>query len=230
MKTRTLVFLGLAAALAAAFVFLDPAHYLTLDYVKSRQAELAALYAGHRALVLCGYFLVYVLAAALSVPGALVLTLLAGALFGFWAGLAVVSFASSLGATLACAAARYFLRGLVRRLAGPRMDAVDEGFRREGAFYLFTLRLVPVFPFFLVNLAMGLTPLRLGTYYWVSQLGMLPATAAYVFAGGELGRIASVSDILSPRLLVAFAVLGVLPLAARKLIALARARAASQRP
>ena len=230
MRARTLVFLGLAAALVVAFVFLDPGHYLTLDYVKSRQAELAALYAGHRALVLGGYFLVYVLATALSVPGALALTLLAGALFGFWAGLVVVSFASSLGATLACAAARYFLRGLARRLAGPRMDAVDQGFRREGAFYLFTLRMVPIFPFFLVNLAMGLTPLRLGTYYWVSQLGMLPATAAYVFAGRELGRIASASDILSPQLLAAFAVLGVLPLAARKLIGLLRARAASPRP
>ena len=229
MKARTLALLGLAA-LGAAFVILDPGQYLTLDQVKSRQAELAALYEGSRALVLGGYFLAYVLTTALSVPGGLALTLLAGALFGFWTALVVVSFASTLGATLACVAARYFLRDWARRLAGPRMDAVDEGFRREGAFYLFTLRMVPIFPFFLVNLAMGLTPLRLGTYYWVSQLGMLPATAAYVFAGQELGRIASASDILGPQMLAAFAALGILPLAAKKLIGLVRARAASHRP
>jgi uncharacterized membrane protein YdjX (TVP38/TMEM64 family) len=216
----------LLAALAGAFLAFDLGRFLTLDYVKSSQARFAAVYAQHTALVLGAYFALYVLATALSLPGATVMTLAGGALFGFWPCLAVVSFASTVGATLACAVARFLLRGLVRNRFGPMLAKVDTGVEREGAFYLFTLRLVPVFPFFAINLAMGLTSMRLATFYWVSQLGMLPGTAVYVNAGRELGRIDSLSGILSPGLLLSFALLGVFPLAAKKAVALIRARRA----
>lgn len=224
MNWKKLAVLAGLAALAAAFFALDLGRFLTLEYAKASQARFAALYAEHAVAVIAGYFALYVAVTAMSLPGATVISLAGGALFGFWVGLVVISFASSIGATLACAVSRFVLRGWVARRFGDRLAAIDRGIEREGAFYLFTLRLVPAFPFFLINLAMGLTPMRLGAFYWVSQLGMLPGTMVYVNAGRELGRLESLSGILSPSLIASFALLGIFPLAARRIVGYVRAR------
>ncbi|MBU1003814.1 MAG: TVP38/TMEM64 family protein [Proteobacteria bacterium] len=224
MNTKKLLLLLLLASLATAFFAFDLGQYLTLAYLKSRQADFAALYAANRLTVLGVYFLIYVTTTALSLPGATVLTLAGGALFGFWTGLLVISFASSLGATLACFAARFLLRDWVRARFGPRLVAVDKGVRAEGAFYLFTMRLIPAVPFFVINLAMGLTALPLRTFYWVSQLGMLPGTMVFVNAGKELGSIDSLSGILSFNLIASFVLLGLFPLVSKKIMTLVRQR------
>lgn len=230
MSRKKLALIAALAGLAAAFFALDLGRFLTLDYAKASQARFAALYAGHTLAVIAGYFALYVAVTALSLPGAAVMSLAGGALFGFWTGFVVISFASSIGATLACAAARFALRDWVARRFGDRLAAMDRGVAREGAFYLFTLRLIPAFPFFAINLAMGLTPMPLATFYWVSQLGMLPGTAVFVNAGRELGRIDSLAGILSPSLLASFAVLGIFPLAARKVVGYLRQRAGRELP
>ena len=206
----------LLIVLIALFFVLDLGRFLTLDYLKSSQARFASLYAGNRMLVLGIYFGVYVLVAALSLPGAAVMTLAGGALFGFWTGLVVVSFASTIGATLACLVSRFLLRDWVQGRFGDRLGTVNRGIEREGSFYLFTLRLIPIFPFFVINLVMGLTRMPAATFYWVSQVGMLPGTAVYVNAGKELARLDTLSGILSPRLLLSFALLGLFPLIAKK--------------
>jgi uncharacterized membrane protein YdjX (TVP38/TMEM64 family) len=162
-----------------------------------------------------GYFLVYVAITALSVPGAAIMTLAGGAIFGLWIGGLLASFASTIGATLAFLASRYVLRDAVQRYFGHQLAALNAGLAKDGAFYLFALRLVSLIPFFTVNLAMGLTPIKTGTFYWVSQVGMLAGTMVYVNAGAQLASIGSVADMLSPTLLGAFALIGVLPLVAR---------------
>jgi uncharacterized membrane protein YdjX (TVP38/TMEM64 family) len=221
---RKILLVALVLALGAAFFGFGLNKYLTLAFLKESREALAGAYAASPVRFVAGYFVLYVLVAALSLPGAAVLTLAGGALFGFWITLAVVSFASTIGATAACALARYLFREALTRRMGPRLAAIDAGIRREGAFYLFTLRLIPLFPFFVVNAAMGLTGLPLRTFYWVSQVGMLPGTAVYVNAGTQLGRLDSLSGILSPTLLISFALLGLFPLAARRGIALFRSR------
>jgi len=216
-STRHKVLVGIAIAAAiTAFFALDLGRYLTLDAIKARQAEFAGQVAARPIASAAVFFLVYVVATALSLPGAAtVLTLLGGALFGLGWGLVLVSFASSAGATLAFVAARFLLGDAVRRRFGARLAAIDEGVRRGGAYYLFTLRLTPLFPFWLVNLAMALTPIPTRTFYWVSQLGMLAGTAVYVNAGTELARIDSLRGLLSPSLIAAFVLLGLFPLLAR---------------
>ena len=210
--------LALILGLIGAFFLFDLQQYLTLAALKSRQAAFAEFYAGHRLLTIAGYMAIYILATALSLPGATVLTLAGGALFGLGIGFLAISFASSIGATLAFLAARLVLRDTVQNRFGERLRAINDGVRKEGAFYLFSLRLVPIFPFFLINLAMGLTPLRTRTFYWVSQLGMIPGTLVYVNAGTQLGKLDSLSGILSPGLLFSFALLGLLPLVSKKLL------------
>ncbi len=206
--------LGIAYALYATGV----AGQLTLDNLKLRHAEFAGYYADHPTVTIAAFFAAYVLATALSVPGATILTLAGGALFGFWVGFVVVSFASTLGATAAFLLARFVLRDPVQRRFGSRLAVLNEGFAKNGAFYLFTLRLVPVFPFVLVNLLTGLTPIRVLTYMWVSQVGMLAGTAAYVNAGTQLSKLTSLKSILSPGLLASFAVLGLLPLVSKAIV------------
>ncbi|GHA80669.1 FAD-dependent oxidoreductase [Cognatilysobacter bugurensis] len=191
------------------------AEALTLANLKARQVGLMAWVDGHAALAAALFFGVYVAVAAASLPGAAVMTLAAGALFGVAQGLLLVSFASTIGASLAFLFARFVLRDSLRERYGERLRKLDAGIERDGAFYLFTLRLVPLFPFFLVNLLAGLTPLRLRTFYWVSQLGMLPGTLAYVYAGTQLAQIDSPGDVLSPGLLAAFVLLGLMPLSMR---------------
>ncbi len=222
-KKKLLLVLALIA-LAVAFFALDLGRFLSLEYVKSRQAELAALAAERPLAVAAAFFAIYVTVTALSLPGAAIMTLAAGAIFGLAAGTLVVSFASAVGATLAMLAARYLLRDSVQSRFGARLAEIDKGIEREGAFYLFTLRLVPIFPFFLINLLMGLTKMKAWTYYWVSQLGMLAGTLVYVNAGTQLGRIDSLQGILSPGLIGSFVLLGVFPLVAKKIVDAVKAR------
>lgn len=224
MKTNRLIILLLLAAAIAAFFAFDLGRYLSLEALKARQDSLTAFAESHPWQSAAVFFLVYTAVTALSFPGATVMTLAAGAIFGLWRGMLIVSFASSAGATLAFLAARFLLRDAVQRRFGDRLAAFNEGVRRDGAFYLFTLRLVPLFPFFLINLLMGLTPMRTRTFYWVSQVGMLAGTLVYVNAGTQLARISSLKGILSPGLLLSFALLGLFPLAARKAVDLFRAR------
>ena len=226
MKTSTgkLLLVAVIVALVEIFFLFDLDRFLTLDTLKAQQQAFQDYYQTHRLRTLLAYFLVYVLVTALSLPGATVMTLAGGALFGFWPALLVVSFASTIGATLAMLVARFLLRDWVQEKFGERLKAINAGIEKEGAFYLFSLRLVPIFPFFLINLAMGLTPLRTATFYWVSQLGMLAGTAVYVNAGTRIGQLESAAGILSPALLLSFALLGLFPLAARRLLATFKAR------
>ena len=208
---KRLILLATLLGAVAAFLTFDLGQYLTLNALKARQAELASLHAARPALVIGAYTAAYIAVTALSLPGAAIMTLAGGALFGVVAGTIIVSFASSIGATLAFLAARTMLRDWVQTRFGDRLRAINEGMARDGAFYLFSLRLVPVFPFFLVNLLMGLTPIRTLTFYGVSQVGMLLGTIVYVNAGTQLAGISSLSDIASPGLVASFAALGLLP-------------------
>ena len=218
VNRRKLVIAALLIACIAAFFVMDLSRFLTLESIKTRQAQLSALYAGQPAMVLLGYFTVYVLVAALSLPGAAILTLAGGASFGLVWGTVVVSLASTIGATLAMLTSRYLVRDAVAARFGRRLDEVNKGIDKDGALYLLTLRLIPALPFFVVNLLMGLTRIRTWTYFWVSQLGMLAGTAAYVNAGTQLAKVDSLRSVLSPGLIGSFALLGLLPLGISKVL------------
>ena len=218
MNKKQLLILALLVAALSAWFTLDLGQYLQLAVVQERIEELRSWYQQNPLLAGLAYFLLYVAVTGLSVPGAAVMTLAGGALFGFWYALLLVSFGSSVGATLAFLVSRTLLRDWVQGRFGRQLQAINAGFARDGAFYLFTLRLVPLFPFFLINLLMGLLPIGVWRYYWVSQLGMLPATAVYVNAGTQLGQLQSLSGIISPGLLGSFVLLGVFPLIARYLV------------
>ncbi|HEV7123382.1 MAG TPA: FAD-dependent oxidoreductase [Rhodanobacter sp.] len=228
MKSRlTLVrWLIIIALLGAVLTFfaLGLQHQLSLEALKASQQDLDAFRQAHPAWLAAGFFLVYVACAALSLPAATLLTLGAGAVFGVFEGTMLVSFASSIGATLAFLASRFVLRDMVQQRFAKRLSTINEGVQREGGFYLFTLRLVPVFPFFVVNLVMGLTTLPVRTFYWVSQLGMLAATVVYVNAGTQLASLDSLSGILSLRIIGSFVLLGVFPLLARWIVKRFQAR------
>ncbi len=209
----------LILVIVLAGIWLDVGALFSLENLQAHFADLQSRVAGRPLAAATAFFLLYAVLAALSVPGAaLVLTLLGGALFGLLWGSVLVSFASSVGAVLACLVARFLLREFVERKFPFAVERVNAGIRSDGAYYLFGLRLVPVFPFFIVNLVMGLTRLPLLTYYWVSQVGMIPATVIYVNAGTELAQIRSVRDILSPDVAVSLALLGVFPLIARRIL------------
>ena len=224
MNSRKLALLILLLALLASFFVFDLGQYLSLAQLKAQQAALDARVTADPWLAGSAFFAVYVLVTALSLPGAALMTLVGGALFGLLGGTLLVSFASTLGATLAMLICRYLLRDWVRARFGQRLAAIDQGIAGEGASYLFALRLVPLFPFFLINLAMGLTRLPASTFWWVSQLGMLPGTLVYVNAGRELGQLDSLGGILSPGLIGAFVLLGLLPLLSRKALESVKAR------
>ncbi len=212
------------SALVGAFFLLDLGQYFSLDYIKDSQQRFQTLYSEKTATVIAVYMGVYILVTALSLPGAAIMTLAGGALFGLLVGTVAVSFASTIGATLACVASRFVLQDWVQRRFEQRLVAVNQGIEKEGTFYLFTLRLVPVFPFWIINLVMGLTRMKLRTFFWVSQVGMLPGTLVYVNAGRELGRVDSLGGILSPGLIFSFVLLGIFPLATKKIMAWYRAR------
>lgn len=211
-----IIFIVLALFVLAKFFGLT--NYLTLDYLKANQDRFQEFYAQNMFQTLAAYSGIYILSTALSLPGATILTLAGGALFGFWTGLIAVSFASTIGATLAFLVARFLLRDSIQNKFGEKLRTFNEGVEKDGAFYLFTLRLVPIFPFFLINLVMGLTPIKTLTYFVVSQLGMLLGTAVYVNAGRQISQIDSLQGILSPGLIASFALLGILPFIARFIV------------
>jgi pyruvate/2-oxoglutarate dehydrogenase complex dihydrolipoamide dehydrogenase (E3) component/uncharacterized membrane protein YdjX (TVP38/TMEM64 family) len=217
MSLRRLVLIAALLAAVLAYYGLGLGRYLNLDFFRSQQAAIETWRAAHPAMAALAYFLAYVAVTAVSLPGAAVMTLAGGAVFGLVWGTVLVSFASSLGATFAFLASRFVLRDWVEQRFGERLRAINAGIEREGGFYLFTLRLVPVFPFFVINLLMGLTAIRTRTFYWVSQTGMLLGTIVYVNAGTQLGKITSLSGILSPALIGSFVLLGIFPLIAKKL-------------
>jgi pyruvate/2-oxoglutarate dehydrogenase complex dihydrolipoamide dehydrogenase (E3) component/uncharacterized membrane protein YdjX (TVP38/TMEM64 family) len=213
VNRKQLVIVAIVVAAVVAFFVFDLGRYLSLDYFQASRARIAAAQAESPAGFAAGFFALYVAVAALSIPGAAVLTLVAGALFGLVQGVILVSFASAIGATLAFLAARLVLRDWVQRRFGARIAPIDAGVEKEGAFYLFALRLVPLFPFWLVNLLMGLTKIRTWTFYWVSQLGMLAGTIVYVYAGTQLGQFR-----ISAGLVLAFVLLGLFPLVAKRVL------------
>jgi pyruvate/2-oxoglutarate dehydrogenase complex dihydrolipoamide dehydrogenase (E3) component/uncharacterized membrane protein YdjX (TVP38/TMEM64 family) len=219
MSKSRILLLAVIAALVVAFFAFDLGRFFTLEFFRSRQLEIDAYVRGHPLSAAAIYFAIYIAVTGLSLPGAAVMTLAGGAVFGLLWGTVIVSFASSIGATLAFLASRFLLRDWVQGKFGDRLKPLNSGIEKEGAFYLFALRLVPAFPFFLINLAMGLTPLRTRTFYWVSQLGMLAGTIVYVYAGTTLGEFR-----LSIELLLAFALLGIFPLIAKKALDFIKAR------
>ena len=219
-KAALVLALGIFVGLYFAF---DLGQFLNLQTLKAQQENIATFQSAKPALTVLIFFSIYVLSTAVSLPGAALLTLASGAIFGVFWGTLIASFASSLGATLALIMSRFLLRDWVMQRFGQRLATIDEGIKHEGAFYLFTLRLVPAFPFFLVNLLFGLTAMKARTFYWVSQLGMFAGTAAYVNAGTQLGKIDSLSGVLSPAVLGSFLLLGTLPLIARKIVEIGRA-------
>lgn len=219
MDKKKLALLAVIAAAIAAFFVFDLKQYLTLEFFQASRAKIDAYYAAHPLQTIAIYFAVYIAVTALSLPGAALMTLAGGAIFGLVVGTIVVSFASSIGATLAFLAARFLLRDWVQGRFGDRLKPLNEGIAKEGAFYLFALRLVPIFPFWLINLAMALTPIRARTFYWVSQLGMLAGTIVYVYAGTQLGQFR-----VSAGLIVAFVLLGIFPLIAKRTLAAVKSR------
>lgn len=221
---KKLTIVGVILILIILFKVFGLGQYLTLDYLKAQQAAFTALYTDHPLTVIGVYLLIYIVVTALSLPGAAVMTVAGGAMFGLVTGTVVVSFASTIGATLACLVSRYLLRDSVQKKFGDKLVKINEGMEKEGGFYLFSLRLVPIFPFFVINLVMGLTSIPLRTFFWVSQLGMLPGTIVYVNAGKELAKIDSLSGILSPGLIISFILLGLLPIITKKLLGFLRQR------
>lgn len=217
MNKKLLLGIGLLALIV--FLGANFGQYLTLDNAKAQQQALAEIIDTHFALAALSYFFAYVAITAFSIPGAAVVTLLGAALFGFWTSLLLVSFASTIGATLAFLSSRFLLKEWVQSKFGDKLATINQGVEKDGAFYLFSLRLIPVFPFFLINLLMGLTPITIARFYLVSQLGMLPGTAVYLNAGTQLAQIDSLSGIVSPTVLASFALLGVFPIIAKWVMA-----------
>ncbi|HBV75777.1 MULTISPECIES: FAD-dependent oxidoreductase [Vibrio] len=212
------IILTTAILLIGLFFAFNLHQVLTLDGLKARMDEFRNWQQNSPALVAVGFFLIYILVTALSLPGAAILTLAAGGLFGLVTGLIIVSFASTIGATLAFLVSRYLLRESIEKKFSKRLKPINEGIERDGAFYLFTLRLVPIFPFFLINLLMGLTKIKTLTFYIVSQIGMFAGTIVYVNAGTQLAQLDSLKGILSFNLLLSFALLGFFPLIAKSII------------
>ncbi len=224
MKSK-IVLISIIILLVLSYFFLDLGQYFSLDYFKSQQAAINLYYNQHPLTTAALFFAAYVAVAGLSLPGAAIMTIAAGAIFGVLLGTLIVSFASAIGATIAFLASRYLLRDAIQQRFGDKLKTINEGIKKDGAFYLFTLRLVPVFPFFVINLLMGLTPIRTLTYYIFSQAGMLAGTIVYVNAGTQIAKINSLSGILSPALIASFILLGIFPFIAKKIIVTIKARA-----
>lgn len=216
---KKLFLLILIAGVAVLFFAFGLQEYLTLEFVKASQERFLEIYSRQPVRVIAVFVALYIPVIALNLPGATILGLAAGALFGALTGTVIISFASTTGATLACLLSRYLFRNWVQKKFCNRLERINEGIRKEGAFYLFSMRLIPVIPFFVINMVMGLTPMRLWTFYWVSQLGMLPGTFIYVNAGSQIARIDSLAGVVSPGLIGSLVLLGLFPLVTRKLLA-----------
>ena len=214
--------IGGIVLLLGAFFLLGGHSYLSLENLKAQQSAIAEFYSANTVLTVAIYMIVYIVVTALSLPGAAILTLAGGAFFGLVTGTVVVSFASTIGASCAFLVARYLFRDTFQKKFGDKLKTMNAGIEREGAFYLFSLRLIPAFPFFLINLLMGMTPIKLATFFIVSQLGMLPGTVVFVNAGTQLAQIESLQGILSPTLIGSFVLLGLFPLIVKKLMKMLR--------
>lgn len=226
MKAKITLAAVIVALIAAFFIF-DLQQYFSLENLKSQKDALNNLYANNPVLIAGAFFLTYVVFAALALPAAAILTVAGGAIFGFWTGVLLVSFSSTIGATLAFIFTRFLFHDAIEAKFGDRLAAVNKGIESEGAFYVFGLRLVPLFPFFVVNSLLALTKLRIWTFYWSSQLGMLVGTAVYVNAGTQIAQINSTSDILSLELIISFVLLGVFPIIAKKTLNFLQSRKAA---
>ncbi len=213
---------ALLVALIVIIIYLfnryDLGQYLTLDYIKENQAKFNELYNQNPFVYILAFFLIYVTITAVSLPGAAILTLLAGALFGLVVGAILVSFASTIGASLAFLMSRFLFRDFFQKKFSYFFDKINQGFEKEGKFYLFSLRLVPLFPFFVINVVMGLTKMDLKSFYWVSQLGMFLGTVIYVNAGSSLANINDLGDILSFNIIISFVLIGIFPILAKRLV------------
>ena len=223
-KFRQVVFVGFLALIAVLFFAFDLHHMLTFERLKASQAEFAAMFSDDPVTVIVTYFAVYIPYVVLNLPGVIILGLAAGAMFGAGLGTLIVSIASTIGAALACIISRYLLRDWVQARFGSKLDSVHRGIAKEGHFYLFSLRLIPVIPFFVINMMMGVTRMPLRTFVWVSMIGMLPGTFVFVNAGSQLAKLDSVTGIFSPELLFSFALLGIFPLAVKRLLCVYRNR------
>lgn len=218
---RIALLAGFALFIVAFFAF-DLGRFFSLDYVKQQQSAFEEYYQNNPVTTIAIYMVVYIVNAAASLPTAAVLTLLGGALFGTVTGTIIVSFASTIGATLAFLASRFILRDWVQEKFSNYLTKVNKGIEDEGAFYLFTVRMIPAVPFFVVNLVMGLTPMKAATFFFVSQIGMLAGTAVYVNAGTQLAQIDSFKGILSPKLILSFVLLALFPLIAKKIMGMVK--------
>ena len=214
-KRQTTLLLALVIG-AIAFWYFELHQFLTLANAQAHRQTVIEFYLANPVLAIVGFAFIYIAVTGLSLPGALVLTLVAGAIFDLWLGVLIVSFASTVGASLAFLLSRYLFRDLIQTKFENQLKTVNEGIRQDGSFYLLALRLTPLFPFVVINFVMGLTPIRLRTFYWVSQIGMLAGTIVYVNAGSQLGQLETVSGLLSPMLIVSLILLGVFPLLAKK--------------
>ena len=222
-KARWTVLAVLVALIAAFFAFgLD--EYLSLEHLQQSKAAIDRYREAQPVAASGAFVALYIAVTALSLPGAGIMTLAGGAVFGLLWGVLLVSFASAIGATLAFLSSRFVFHDAIQARFGDRLRAINAGVRRDGAFYLFTLRLIPVFPFFIINVVMGLTPIKVRTFYWVSQVGMLPLTIVFVNAGTELAKVAKLQDILSPTLLGSLVLIGLFPLVARFVVEKINAR------
>ena len=226
MKAKILLAVVLISLISAFFIF-DLQQYFSLEFLKSQKESLNQLYSDKPTLVAGAFFVIYVAFTALALPAAAILTLAAGAIFGFWTGLVLASFASTIGATLAFLFTRFLFHDAVEAKFGERLAAVNQGIEKEGAFYVFGLRLVPLFPFFVINSILALTKLKTWTFYWVSQVGMLAGTAVYVNAGTRLAQIDSLSGFADPLLVASFVLLGVFPILAKKTLGFLKQRKAA---
>ncbi|MEM7645917.1 MAG: TVP38/TMEM64 family protein [Pseudomonadota bacterium] len=227
-KYGKFIVMGVVLLLIALFFIFDLKQYLSLDYIKSQQSEFLSYYKQNPIGTIGIYMAIYIISTALSLPGAAFLTLLAGALFGTLTGTIVVSFASTTGATLAFLVSRFVLRDWVQSKFSQQLKTINDGVEKEGAFYLFTLRLIPLVPFFVINLVMGLTPMKTITFFFVSQVGMLAGTVVYVNAGTQLAQIDSLNGILSPKLLFSFVLLGVFPIVTKKIMSFIKPKTSGQ--
>ena len=210
--------LFLTLLLVFSYNFFSWEQFLTIDYLKKNVTDLQLLYTNSKIETAVIFFLIYVITTSLSFPGATILSLAGGMIFGFAKGLIIISFASTIGATLAFLLSRYLFKDYVQKKFSPYMSTINSGIKKDGPFYLFSLRLVPMVPFFAINLTLGLTPIKASTFYLISQIAMLPGTALYVNAGLELSKINSIDDVLSFKFVLSFSLLGIFPLLAKKLI------------
>ena len=218
MDKTKITLLTVVIVLVALFFVFDLGQYFNLEYLKGKQAVMDAYYEREPLTTAVSFFFLYVIITGLSLPGAAILTLAAGAIFGVLWGTIVVSFASTIGATLAFLVSRYLFREAIQGRFADKLTAINRGIDEEGAFYLFTLRLVPIFPFFIINLVMGLTTIKALTFFLVSQVGMLAGTVVYVNAGTQIAKIEQLKDIASPELILSFVLLGIFPLLAKKTV------------